>query len=93
MQCRARTADVLRAAPEHGSGVLVDDARLDLFVDATAVRGRATRSNVLRTGHASLKRLDFVASPLDFWSCALPDLGSVERQMPLLLLLQAIKIK
>lgn len=60
----ARTADVLlRAAPEHGSGVLVaDDARLDLFVDATAVRGRrATGSNVLRrTGRSSLKRLDFV---------------------------------
>lgn len=60
----ARTADVLlRAAAEHGSGVLVaDDASLDLFVDATAVRGRrATGSNVLRrTGRSSLKRLDFV---------------------------------
>lgn len=60
----ARTADVLlHAAAEHGSGVLVtDDERLDLFVDATAVRGRrATGSNVLRrTGRSSLKRLDFV---------------------------------
>ncbi|MDR9746029.1 hypothetical protein [Paenibacillus taichungensis] len=47
----ARTADVLlHAAAEHGSGVLVaDNARLDLFVDATAVHGRrAAGSDVLR---------------------------------------------
>lgn len=60
----ARTSNVLlHAAVEHGSGVLVaDDARLDLFVDATAVRGRrVTGSNVLRrTGRSWLKRLDFV---------------------------------
>ena len=60
----ARTADVLlHAVAEHGSGVLVaDNARLDLFVDATAVHGRrAAGSDVLRrTGRGRLKRLRFV---------------------------------
>lgn len=60
----ARTTDVLlHAAAERGSRVLVaDDARLDLFVDAIAVRGRrATGSDVLRrTGRSWLKCLHFV---------------------------------
>lgn len=60
----SRTADVLlRAASEHGSGVLdTDDARLDLFVDATTVRcRRAAGSDVLRrTEHGRLERLRFV---------------------------------
>ncbi len=60
----ARTTDVLlHAAAECGSRVLIaDDARLDLFLDAIAVRGRrATGSDVLRrTGRSWLKCLHFM---------------------------------
>ncbi|WP_390580747.1 hypothetical protein [Paenibacillus illinoisensis] len=93
----ARTADVLlHADAEHGSGVLVaDDARLDLFVDATAVRGRrAAGSDVLRrTGRGRLRCLRFVGRRRGIFGLLLASGFKAGRTTDApLLLLQEIKI-